>query len=395
MLKYVLIVLSFILALPVAAQTSTCRNATTYGADPTGASSSNAAFTSALASTDGLQLCVYFPAGNYRFNSTLVVTLPATATAINASITIKGDGPETTKLRFDPAVSGIYITINGSGQSFHISDLSVLAGDKNNSTNGIYAVNASSPNPSQSHIDRVTVRGADGYHQQYRWGYGISLGQFSNVNITNTSVFGAQDAGPYSNAGVCMIVQGLQQTAPVQINVVASQFNYCKYGVYYGNWVQGLQISTTNFVGDETGIYLPAGMMGTDQLAISSSQFNNGQANISLNSTIDAINIVGNDFYGAATQPSNCIVINNVDQYSITANSFINTGIGNQNGIIIGNWVGSAGVITGNTFKGPFSTAIWLQSGSQFANVQSNVYYGVTNQILNQGLNNRVGGGSN
>jgi hypothetical protein len=38
--------------------------------------------------------------------------------------------------------------------------------------------------------------------------------------------------------------------------------------------------------------------------------------------------------------------------------------------------------------------AVNLQSGSQFVNVQSNSYSGNTTNVLNNGTNNTVGGGS-
>lgn len=118
MLKYLLLLLS-IAAIPTAtAQTTTCRNATSYGADPTGATPSNAAFNSAVAATDGVHICVYFPAGLYTFTSTLSVSLPVGNSA--ASVTIQGDGSETTQLRFNPGVDGVHVTLNNGFHSFHI-----------------------------------------------------------------------------------------------------------------------------------------------------------------------------------------------------------------------------------------------------------------------------------
>ena len=395
MLRFILIIIGMIFCPFVNAQTVDCKNVTAYGADPTGASSSNLAFNNAVASTNGRNICIYFPAGNYRFTAPLQVSL--TSTNATASVTIQGDGSETTQLRFEPDITGINITLNAQWQSFHVKDLSVLAGNKSTVTHGI-AVNNNSGilNSAQSHISHVTVRGADGYNQSFRWARGVGLYRVSNVNVSDTTIVGSSDGAAYASTGACLIAEGTQAVLPVQINVVSSQLNYCQYGIYYGNYLQGVQVTATNFVGNSFGLYLPSGQVGNDQLSISASQFNNSVSDIYTASLIDGVTITGNVLYGGAVSGTIPVNLNHTDQFSIVGNTFINLGPNgpNQNAIVINDYVASSGVITGNVFKNGFVTAIWLTPSSQRVNVQSNSYFGQPNTVINQGTNNTIGGGT-
>lgn len=251
-------------------------------------------------------------------------------------------------------------------------------------------------NSAQSHIDHATIRGADGFNQAYRWGRGVSLYQVSNVNVSDTTIVGSSDGAAYASDGVCLIAEGTAAVLPVQINVVSSQMNYCKYGIYYGNYLQGLQVSASNFVGNSHGIFLPSGQFGNDQLSVTGSQFNNSVTDIYTASLIDGVTLTGNDFYGGMVSGTICVNLNHTDQFSIVGNTFINFGaVGpNQNAIVINDYVASSGIITGNVFKNNFVTAIWLTPCSRRVNVQSNSYFGQANFVINQGINNSVGGGS-
>jgi hypothetical protein len=66
----------------------------------------------------------------------------------------------------------------------------------------------------------------------------------------------------------------------VVYNVSGATFNYLAKGIFYDQQVQGLTVSQSNFVGDEYGIYVPAGLSGLDQLTVQGSQFNCSSAGI-------------------------------------------------------------------------------------------------------------------
>lgn len=77
---------------------------TDFGADNTGINSSNAAYTDALASLDGMAGTIYFPEGEYLFTSSI---------SIPDSVFLKGESTTTT-LRFNLGGSGDLIRINGT-----------------------------------------------------------------------------------------------------------------------------------------------------------------------------------------------------------------------------------------------------------------------------------------
>jgi hypothetical protein len=104
--------------------------------------------------------------------------------------------------------------------------------------------------------------------------------------------------------------------------------------------------------------------------------------------------IVGNMFYAGLANAIH-VELAVADQFTITANTFVPLGTG-QNGIVIGSG-GVGSIITGNVFRAGsanFTTGIWLQSGSSNVNVQSNSYQGATTATINNGTNNTLGGGS-
>ncbi|RMB24888.1 hypothetical protein C8J47_3794 [Sphingomonas sp. PP-F2F-G114-C0414] len=396
MTRFFIILFLILLYMPSSAQAVTaCQNITAYGADPSGSSPSNTAFTDAVAATDGTHICVYFPSGRYSFTTRLFVSLPNSSP--NSSVTIKGDGSDTTELRFPSGSDGLVININSPDQSFHIDRLSVVTTAKSNSTNGIAVNNFSnSINSAQSHIDQVTVRGADGYTDKTsRWGIGINLYQISNTNLTNDTIIGSTNGASFATEGTCFIDRGTVAVFPIQINIIGSQFNFCHYGIVYGDYLQGLQITSSNFVGNGFGVFLSDKNVGNDQLAISSSQFNSSISDIYIGGLIDGVSITGNSFYGARLSGKIAIDIIKPYQFSIIGNAFpTDTGATNQDGIHIGPYQGASGVITGNVFSGPLVTAIYLRPNSQRVNIQSNSYSGVANNIVNSGANNMIGGGS-
>jgi hypothetical protein len=108
---------------------------------------------------------------------------------------------------------------------------------------------------------------------------------------------------------------------------------------------------------------------------------------------MNAVMLIGNFFL----VPSNGVGIQlqNYSQFSILGNTFNPAvlPITNATSIVIGPYTASAGIISGNqSYK--MTLAVNLQSGSQFVNVQSNSYSGNTTNVLNNGTNNTVGGGS-
>lgn len=370
-----------------------CINVMQYGADNSGAQDNGPAFQSAIAASDPRAICLYFPAGTYRFATSPTVALRSGSSYRSAAITIVGDGSELSRLQPDANINGLTLSLNGSQQSFHIRDLSILAGNKSRSATGlsILQANAFSPNPAQSDISDLSIHGKDGFNADDRFARGIYLYQISNVSLTNIAIVGSSDGAPYASNGTCLSMEGSSVSIAVQINIISSQINSCQYGIHYGDHVQGLQIIATNFVGNETAIYQPNKNNGNDQISIIGSQFNSGLRNILLETAIDGVSICGNFFY-LSEIGSASIEMPGV-QFSIQGNSFVQFGTARATAISIGAYLLDAGSITGNSFDN-FNTAIVLQNNSERVNIQSNAYSNTVSKVINRGKNNILGGGS-
>jgi nitrous oxidase accessory protein NosD len=314
-----------------------------------------------------------------------------------ASATIIGEGADVTVLRFDSGISGPAIILGANDQSIHVRDLSIVSAGIPASTIGlsIALITDSGSTPTQSDITGVTIRGSDGYAKTNSFGTLFSLSGVSNVTFINDNFIGTSGGAAFatSSGPTCVKLVGTANSPPVQFNFLAVQANYCSAGIYYGKYVQGVSVSSSNFVGNHYGILIDSGQIGNDQLAVSTSQFNNGAADIIVKSLIDGVTITGNDFY-SITSGGVGIALNQVDSYAIVGNTFIGINSTDQNAITIGGGLG--GTVTGNQFKGPsFANCILLDKGSSGANVQSNSYVGSCVHVKNLGGSaNTVGGGS-
>lgn len=374
--------------------TAGCIDIRRYGADGQGNHDTASAFQAAVRASGPDAICVYFPAGRYRFSNSPTVSLGSGTHHLAAAITIQGDGAGLSRLQFDPGVSGPALRLNGPQQSFHIRDLSILAGGKNTDATGLSVIQEgpSPPNPAQSDITGVSIHGIDGYGADDRFDRGIYLHQVSNVNLANTVIAGSPDKAPYASSGTCLHIDGSATSIPVQINIIGSQINFCGHGIHYGPYLQGLQIVGSNFVGNGTAIYQPVGNQGNDQLSVVGSQFNSGTRNITLNAPIDGVIISASDFYLAETGSAS-LEMPGV-QFVVQGNTFIQLGTPRATAIAIGPFLLDAGIITGNNFKN-FNTAVLLQPRSSHVNVQSNSYSDIKSEkVVDRGNGNTIGGGS-
>lgn len=365
-------------------------NVLTFGADPTGAAYSDAAVTAALAACPAGRAYVYFPPGKYNFQFPINYTFPNN----HSSITLAGAGSEVTELTC--ALAGypvIGISYLGPLNSAHIRDMTITSQYAGGGNNGILLNQtlASIPNPASSAlstIENVTIRGSDGYQATNYFSEGVLVQGVSNINFTNLVVVG--DSGVHG--------QGVQLTGTASALGVAYNFVGCYFigngnGIYYGQYIQGVTCTACNFL-CVNGILVPGGNLpGLDQLYVGASQFNCINNAILLQSPINAVMLIGN--FVLVTPNGSGFVIQNVAQFVISSNTF-NPGvlpITNATGIAIGTYDAWGGIITTNQFVA-LTIAISLQTGSQFVNVQSNSYSGNGTNVLNNGTNNTVGGGS-
>jgi hypothetical protein len=365
-----------------------CPNILRFGGDATGATSSDAAFALLAGQTTG-RICIRMPAGLYKFAAPLSVTL--SNALVNGSISIIGDGPDVTRLDFFNGTSGLALTVNLPSQSIHVKDLSILAGTFNTSTIGLSLTQAqvtyaNSAITAPSDVTNVSIYGNDGYYPSAK-GFGIGI---SVLSLSNLSFNGGYINGPAVVVGsTCVKLSGTPTNIGVVYNFNNAIMNVCDVGLYYGADVQGVSVIASNFTGDNIGLLVPAGIIGSAQLSVVNSQYNTYTSAIDLRTDPGGVTIANNFFYvNGATGGGNAINIWQSQNTNIYGNVF--QGIGsNNNGIQMGTYNRYASIIANNNFLN-FTTAIWLKTGSQKVFVGPNVFTSVTNNILNLGTNNTI-----
>ncbi|MDV6331321.1 hypothetical protein [Asticcacaulis sp. 201] len=366
---------------------SACLLADAYGADPTGGIDSKPAVTSALAALGGNGGCIQFGAGKYRFDSPLPYTFPASAPF---SVSMFGAGQDATILYW-PSGSGIVYNMSNSRHSFHFSSLTFSTGGRGGTT-AVFAQNSvQEGNFGQNDFSRVTFRGDDGGQASQYWGFGVYLSGVSNA-LFDGNLFYGEATG---NLGVGLSVNGVASGGNkygIVYNVSNTGFFNEGVGFQYGPYIQGVQISNTNFTNGNTGIYSPPGQAGVlSQLSVTNSQFNTSANQINLGTEIDQVSLSNNYFYVSAGNTG--VLCTRCAGLTALGNNFTydNPMKSGQNAIIIGTVVNNQpSVISGNTFQGQ-TTAIWLQTASTNVTVLGNAYVNNITNVTNNGTGNSIG----
>jgi nitrous oxidase accessory protein NosD len=214
----------------------------------------------------------------------------------------------------------------------------------------------------------------------------------SNVNMTGLVVSGPGGEA-YASHGLGVVLEGSVDDPAVVFNIGGATFNYLLKGVVYGNQVQGVTVSQSNFVGASYGIFIAPGLSGLDQLAVIGSQFNCALAGVYVGSYTSDTLFSSNLFIVPNTGTG--MLLEQAYLYSAVGNAFSGSPsftASHPIGIEVGATVGG-GTITGNVFDS-MAVAVALEKGSTGANVQSNEYSNDPITVRNLGSGNRVGGGS-
>jgi hypothetical protein len=366
----------------------TCSDIAAFGGSPANVDN-RAALVAALNRSSGD--CVSFPPGQFTFVSNVKIVLPSES----ASITLRGAGADVTQLYW-PTGGGLTIDYVGAENSVHVRDMSLTTGSAGlgtamvlNQTNG----NVGAADNALSDVFDVTIRGADGYSQNDYWDRAIEINRVSNVNLVGLVIAGPGGAA-YSTKGIGVVLEGSANDPAVVFNVTDATFNYLSKAIVYGQQVQGLAVSQSNFVGDDYGIYVPPNISGLDQLTVIGSQFNCATDAVYVGSSLSNTLFNANLFIVPNTGRG--IYLQQAYLYSATGNSF-NIGSPAKSArypiaIEVGSTAGG-GTITGNLFDN-MVTAIILDRASTGANVQSNEYSNDSTMVRNLGTGNTVGGGS-
>jgi hypothetical protein len=350
------------------------------------------ALMAALAASPGDGQCVSFPPGRFTFASAVTFRLPDG----NASVTLSGAGADVTELNW-PNGGGLSFEFVGQDNSVHVRDLALTTGTAGAGRALVLQQSAKlGGNPADSalsDVSRVSIRGVDGYAVSDYWETGVAIVGVSNVNMSGLVVTGSGGEA-YASHGQGVVLEGSADDPLVVFNIAGATFNYLLKGLVYGNEVEGVTISQSNFTGDSYGIFVPDGLNGLDQLAVTSSQFNCALAGVYVGSYTSNTLFSSNLFIVPNTGTG--ILLERAYLYSAVGNAF-NIGSPSMTsshpiGIDIGPTAGG-GTITGNLFDN-MAAAIVLEKGATGGNVQSNEYSNDPVKVRNLGSGNQVGGGS-
>lgn len=384
-----------------------CVTLEAFGGSGNGTTDNSAAWSSALAAIGTSNGCIQLGSGTYKSTTAVNISLSSTT---NQSISITGADPRTTVLYFPSATDGIVITMQGAANGLNIVGMTIATGQTGG--RGGLVINAqcsldASGNLNfgtgpQRLIDNVDFRGFDsvssskGLGHQY-WGWGLLINNPSLFNIRSITVYGPETAVATGATG--LLVQGSGDgCASAIFNVSQGNFQRLSTGVTYGNAVQGLNITQSNFVDNFTDVACPPTSHGGVQLTLSGNQFDNGRlvgstGSVVIGCAVSDVIITGNLFYAQGAVNS-VILSGGSYRYAINGNNFVQNPVNSLmgNGVNVSG-VATHGIISGNQFS-DFSTGVLLGSGSSYFSVQGNNYTGTVTPVANLGTNNIIGGGT-
>jgi hypothetical protein len=374
-----------------AAPLKSCPSIETYGGSA-GSADNSPALVAALTTPAGDGHCVSFPPGRFTFASAVTFKLPDG----HASATLSGAGADVTELNW-PNGGGLSFEFVGQANSVHVRDLSLTTGTAGAGRALVLEQSAKLiGNPADtalSDVSGVSIRGADGYAVTDYWETGVEIVGVSNVNMTGLVVTGPGGEA-YASHGQGVVLEGSADAPLVVFNIAGATFNYLLKGLIYGNEVEGVTVSQTNFTGDAYGIFVPDRLHGLDQLAVTGSQFNCALAGVYVGSYTS--NTLFNSNLFIVPNTGTGVLLKQAYLYSAVGNAF-NSGSASMTashpvGIEIGPTAGG-GTITGNLFDN-MAAAVILEKGSTGGNVQSNEYSNDPVTVKNLGSGNQIGGGS-
>ena len=356
------------------------------GADLTGTNSSDGAF----ATSFSVSSAIYAPKGRYKLNNALTYNVPFG----DNGFTFFGDGSEQTVLYF---ANNSGLTVNyGSGtsviaNSVLIEDLTLTAGVASGGAAVTLSYATNEIPQGGSCLSNLRIRGDDGVGS-FHWTDGILINGVSNVNITGCYITGNTSFATSGGNGI--VLQG-NPVGSIVYNIASCTLYYLAKAITYGQYIQGVTVTSTNITNALVGIvaYPNEGSTATplDQMTVISCQFATVRQNTYLQSYVGNVQIVGNLFSLQESANNINVIEGDFQNFAISGNCILGVTGANTNGIVID--TGVSGMITGNVL-GNLSGGILLSSSTSAINVQWNLYNGVGTHYVNSGTSNQVGGGS-
>jgi hypothetical protein len=361
-------------------------SATWFGAKGDGSTDDTLAIQAAVTYCLANNLTLYVPAGTYLCTAQITGT---------GRLNMFGAGIRNTTFHF-PENSGFWFTVPDQFHSVHLRDFSVLGAETDSGNPAIKLFNAASavPNPANTELSDITnvwICGADAPAATNYWTCGIEILFVSNINLTNVMVTGNALA-----QGTGLSVRGCSLLPPVVYNLTGCTLNYLNAGIEYGDYVQGVSVTGSNFTGCKVGIDAAPGLTGLDQLSVSTSQFNCSVAAVNMATYIPDFIFSGNVVFIPGPATGEAVGLNLVQAHrgTVVGNCFSGfAATENTFGVVVYENSGAGITITGNSFS-TLGAGVVLQPDSKGNNVQSNVYTDIKYLAVDNGVSNTVGVGS-
>lgn len=203
------------------------------------------------------QCAIEFGSGKFLFSSSQIYTF---AERGDASLTLRGAGQTQTKFVFNNTDGFIFNYPRNFSSSVHFRDFMVVQQGTNRGTAiGIHGFGSFQREPIT--IDRVHISGESA--TVGGWSYGVVI---DNLGFANFNEF--RFTAPTSSYGVGIHLQGnsIRQTYGIQYQIANSIFEKGSIGLYYGTFIQGVEITKSQFIHNESAVV--ASGEGLAELAI-------------------------------------------------------------------------------------------------------------------------------
>lgn len=356
-----------------------------WGADPTGAADSSAAFTSAYNTGQ----CIRWPNGTFKLNSAFAVTL-ATNTA---TFCMSGSGQNLTTLNWPNASGGIAITgfAAGSMNLIQVNDIKLTTSQAGGGT-AFLMTTGGTVNAPTSYFRNVVIQGDD-YAQgsgSHYWNIGYYDHDWAHVILDNVTM-NSKWINPLSGAvGIGMQIEGNTGTTSYtqSIKVINSNIGYMASAVVLGSYWQGVLINQTNFSANQCILQAGAATGTLVQLVVANSILYCDFDAIELNTSVIQTQIYGNNIIIINTAGPGGIILKGNERAIIQGNAVVGPGSGTATAGI--STQGSYGNIIGNQLS-TFGTGVILDTASSQTVAALNTYFNNGTKLFNNGTNNSPG----
>lgn len=241
-----------------------------YGAVGDGVTNNNLPFQGATAGAGVAGGLVRLPCGTFKITYQAVQNIPA-------GKTVDWQGSGNCTVLYVSGAAGPLFNFGNDFSSASVKDMSIVT-DAPGTYTGMtwtYTTGQSGAASVPNYLDRVNFLGSDNQSTDNNyWGTAFSSVGPSNINVDEGL---CEPSATGHVRGTCYSLAGYGSGSfpfGVVYNFKATVINYANIGINYGNYIQGVILSSVNMVGVNYGVQTTASETGLDELIVTASQFN-------------------------------------------------------------------------------------------------------------------------